>query len=151
MVNRILHKANTHIDQKTTRKRVERVLELVRMFRSIGGMRRERDVVMGSQSDLITAEMPGLYEADPEAYIASVSAEVEEAVSRLELQEQELIRKRYLQKDKKFDFLLFHELNVSERTYRRIKAKAMSKLAYMLRLEVESRSSDAAERVEARG
>ncbi|MNL84537.1 hypothetical protein D3C87_2125360 [compost metagenome] len=66
-----------------------------------------------------------------------ICEEVEQALSRLDEQEQGIIRERYLKRDKTFDYLLFHELNLSERTYHRMKARAIEKLAYMLRLEVK--------------
>ncbi|UKS24889.1 hypothetical protein LOZ80_25210 [Paenibacillus sp. HWE-109] len=199
MMDRIIDIEQADIDQKATRKRVERVLEMVRMYQSIGSMRKDRGVFAGSKpapraadlrslnevdtavdlrslngvdtaadlrslnevdtaadlrslngvdtaADLrslngvdTAAALPSLNELDTAAFLANLCVEVEEVVSRLDEQEQQMIRRRYLQKEKVFDFLLFHELNLSERTYRRVKAKAMSKLAYMMRLEVTSR------------
>ncbi|GGI46005.1 ArpU family transcriptional regulator [Paenibacillus marchantiophytorum] len=151
MMDRIIDIEQADIDQKATRKRVERVLEMVRMYQSIGSMRKDRGVFADFKpapraADLrslnggdTAADLPSLNELDTAAYLANLCVEVEEVVSRLDEQEQEMIRRRYLQKEKVFDFLLFHELNLSERTYRRVKAKAMSKLAYMMRLEVTGR------------
>lgn len=126
MVERILHIEKERIDQKATRKQVEGVLEALRKYKSMGALRRE------------VMEIPAVQKTESEDLLSRLNSECEHALSILEEDEQEIIRKRYLQKDKQFDFLLFHELNMSERTYRRVKAKAIAKLAYMLRLEVES-------------
>ncbi|MDQ0873236.1 ArpU family phage transcriptional regulator [Paenibacillus sp. V4I3] len=136
MVERILHIVQEQIDRRATRKRVEEVLETVRMYRLIGDVRRERGAITGSNQLLKVKERTAVYQADTEEQLVGLCAEVEQALLLLDELEQEMISKRYLQRDKLFDFLLFHELNLSERTYRRVKAKAIAKLAYMLRLEV---------------
>lgn len=136
MVERILHIEQEQIDRRATRKRVEDVLETVRMHRLIGYVRRERGVISGSNQVLKVEEQAAMYQVDTEEQLIGLCAEVEQALLLLDELEQEMISKRYLQRDKLLDFLLFHELNLSERTYRRVKAKAIAKLAYMLRLEV---------------
>ncbi|MCY9670303.1 ArpU family transcriptional regulator [Paenibacillus alginolyticus] len=129
MVGRILHIEQEQIDRRATRKRVEDVLETVRMYRLMGALRRESGAIL-------EMENPTEHKTETEDLMVKLNSECEHALSILEVDEQEIIRKRYLQKDKQFDFMLFHELNMSERTYRRVKAKAIAKLAYMLRLEV---------------
>lgn len=131
MVERILHIEQEHIDRRATRKRVEDVLETVRMYRLMGAVRRESGAILERKN-------PTEHKNETEDLMVKLNSECEHALSILEVDEQEIIRKRYLQKDKQFDFMLFHELNMSERTYRRVKAKAIAKLAYMLRLEVVS-------------
>lgn len=126
MVERILHIEKERIDQKATRKQVEGVLEALRKYKSMGVVRRE------------VVESSAAHMTESEDRLTKLNSECEHALSILEADEEEIIRKRYLQKDKQFDFLLFHELNMSERTYRRVKARAIAKLAYMLRLEVVS-------------
>lgn len=136
MVERILHIEKERIDPKATRKQVEKVLEALRKYRSMGAVRRESGAILGSNQVLKVEEQAAAYQADTEEQLVGLCAEVEQALLLLDEHEQEMIRKRYLQRDKVFDYLLFHELNLSERTYRRMKAKAIAKLAYMLRLEV---------------
>lgn len=126
MMESILSIEKERIDQKATRKQVEGVLEALRKYKSMGAVRRE------------VMERPAAHKAESDDLLTRLDSECEHALSMLEENEQEIIRKRYLHKDKQFDFLLFHELNMSERTYRRVKARAIAKLAYMLRLEVVS-------------
>jgi ArpU family phage transcriptional regulator len=136
MVERILHIEQEQIDRRATRKRVEDVLETVRIYRLIGCLRRESGAISDLNQVFKVKEQAVVYQADTEEQLVGLCAEVEQALLLLDELEQEMISKRYLQRDKLFDFLLFHELNLSERTYRRVKAKAIAKLAYMLRLEV---------------
>lgn len=49
-----------------------------------------------------------------------------------------MIERRYLASETEYDFLLCHELGMSERTYRRFKARVIDKLAFMLSLEVKN-------------
>lgn len=137
MIERLLQIEQEQIDRRATRKRVEAVLKAVRMYRAMGGLRAGKRVVAISNERGKVAEDGALYEVGSDERKRSICDEVEQAISRLDEQEQGIIRARYLKKDKTFDFLLFHELNLSERTYRRMKARAMEKLAYMLQLEVK--------------
>ncbi|NRF90497.1 ArpU family transcriptional regulator [Paenibacillus frigoriresistens] len=136
MVGRILHIEQEQIDRRATRKRVEDVLETVRMYRLMGAVRRKSGAILEMQMNGIEMGSHTVHNTESEDMMIRLNSECEHALSILEVDEQEIIRKRYLQKDKQFDFMLFHELNMSERTYRRVKAKAIAKLAYMLRLEV---------------
>ncbi|NOU87807.1 hypothetical protein GC102_18820 [Paenibacillus sp. LMG 31460] len=138
MVERILHIEKERIDQKATRKQVEKVLEALRIYKSMGAVRRENGAILDMKLNCIEMESPTGHKTESEDLMIRLNSECEHALSILEVDEQEIIRKRYLQKDKQFDFMLFHELNMSERTYRRVKAKAIAKLAYMLRLEIVS-------------
>lgn len=138
MVERILHIEQEQIDRRATRKRVEGVLEALRIYKLLGAVRRENGAILDIKLNCIEMENPSVHKTESEDLMIRLHSECEHALSILEIDEQEIIRKRYLQKDKQFDFMLFHELNMSERTYRRVKAKAIAKLAYMLRLEVVS-------------
>lgn len=132
------------IDRNATRKRVEGVLETARIYRHIGFIRRETKVISGYEPRFHgstnkigkVTEQAAVYNADTEEKLRQLSEELEQALLCLESKEQEIIRKRYLQRECDYDFLLCHEVNLSERTYRRVKARAIEKLAYMLRLEV---------------
>ncbi len=58
------------------------------------------------------------------------------AVDRLGPLEKKIIKKRYLEDDDVVNYAVWPELNLSERKYYRIKARAFYKLALMLKLEV---------------
>jgi ArpU family phage transcriptional regulator len=141
---------NQIIDRDATRKKVEGMLEKVSVYNQIGFVRREirttssyehRFNVHTHAVSKVT-EQTAVYNVDNEERMQQLCEQVEQAVQCLDAKEQEIIRRRYLQRDSDYDCLLCHELNLSERTYRRIKAKAIAKLAFMLRLEVELKQSD---------
>ncbi|CAH1207580.1 hypothetical protein PAECIP111891_03037 [Paenibacillus allorhizoplanae] len=137
MVKRILNIEQEQIDRRATRKRVETVLETLRMYRAMGDLRKGNEAISARNQWFKVAEHTAPYQTGSDEHMRGICQEVEQAISRLDEQEQGIIRERYLKRDKTFDFLLFHELNLSERTYRRMKARAIEKLAYMLRLEVK--------------
>lgn len=134
MLEQMLHIEEEQMDKRATRKMVESLLETVRLYQTLGDVRRDSSRPHAYK----VAEESAAYKvaSASEEQAAFLSAEVEQALSRLDEQEQEIIRRRYLQKEKPLDYLLYYELNMSERTYRRVKARAMEKLAYMLRAEV---------------
>ena len=135
---------NEQIDRQATRKKVEGILETVRVYGQIGFVRKQSSVISGYEpryhgpTNLINkvTERVAVYNVDTEERLTKLCKEVEEAIGCLDDNEQEMIRRRYLKRDKEHDFMLCYKLDMSERTYRRVKAKAMAKLAYMLRLEV---------------
>jgi len=61
---------------------------------------------------------------------------IQKAVNRLNNDERVIIVELYLGKDRKLDKEVYLKLNMSERTYYRVKAKAFYNLAIALRLEV---------------
>ncbi|OCT11002.1 hypothetical protein A8709_04680 [Paenibacillus pectinilyticus] len=137
MAELIFNIEQEQIDRRATRKRVESVLEAVRMYRAMGYLRKENEAISNMNKLFQVSEQAAPYQVGSEQYLLGMCGEVEQAISRLDEQEQEIIRERYLKRDKTFDFLLFHEFHLSERTYRRKKGRAIEKLAYMLRLEVK--------------
>lgn len=134
MLEQVLHIDHDQVDKRATRKKVESLLETVRLYQTLGGVRRDS----GRPYVQKVAEEAAEYSvtSTSEEQVVLLQAEVEQALSRLDEQEEEIIRRRYLQKEKMLDYLLCYEVNMSERTYRRVKARAMEKLAYMLRAEV---------------
>lgn len=58
------------------------------------------------------------------------------AVNRLSNQERKLIIQRYLMENEEFDYQVYANLNISERQYYRVKARAFYKLAFALKIEV---------------
>lgn len=128
MLEQLLPGKQDQMDKRATRKRVESLLETARISQSLSAVRRDN-----SQSAGGIAESFGGYGVRNDELLCS---KVEEALSRLDDQEQAIIRERYMQKAKTYDYLLCYELHMSERTYRRVKARAMEKLVYMLGAEV---------------
>lgn len=141
MAGLIFHIEKEPMDRRATRKRVENVLEAVRVYRTRGSLRRENGDISSRIRRGKVAESAADYHASSDEHMQGVCEEVEQAIVQLDEQEQEIIRERFLKRSKTFDFLLFHELNMSERTYYRVKARAIEKLAYMLRLEVKVQES----------
>lgn len=58
------------------------------------------------------------------------------AVNRLGGKERQIIIKRYMQDDSIYDYEVYNEICMSERTYRRLKSRAFYKLAFALKIEV---------------
>ncbi|MBD0379728.1 ArpU family phage packaging/lysis transcriptional regulator [Paenibacillus sedimenti] len=135
---------NEQIDRKATRKKIEGMLETVRIYGQIGLVRRQTKVISSydpryhGATNLLNkvTERSAIYNVDTEERLNKLCKEVKEAIGCLDEDEQEIIRRRYLKRNKEPDGMLCYELNLSERTYRRVKAKAIAKLAYMLGLEV---------------
>ncbi|MED3469225.1 ArpU family phage packaging/lysis transcriptional regulator, partial [Bacillus thuringiensis] len=50
--------------------------------------------------------------------------------------QRDIIVKRYLEDEDVCDYMVYNEIGMSERTYRRVKVRAFYKLAFALRLEV---------------
>ncbi len=65
-------------------------------------------------------------------YIRRISS----AVNRLAFKERQIIIRRYMTQDDVFDYEVYNELNMSERTYHRHKSKAFYRLAFALGIEV---------------
>lgn len=72
------------------------------------------------------------YERERSEYIKKISM----AVNRLAFKERAIIIRRYMTEDDIFDYQVFNELHMSERTYQRHKSKAFYKLAFALKIEV---------------
>jgi len=127
------------VDRTATRRRVEWILEQVRIFKMRQQVRRLPDGAAASPHKMSgrnqVREEGAIYRTADDR-LSHICEKVDQALACLESAEQELIVRRYLSKDGSYDFLLCHELKLSERTYRRIKSRAIGKLAYMLGLEV---------------
>lgn len=132
------------IDRKATQKNVEQVLETTRIYRQIGFVRREISNTPSYEPRLHgntnktsnqTADC-SIWNVDHEQEVKTLAERVESAVNRLDKKEREIIQKRYLEDVDALDYLLHHEVGVSQRTYERIKSRAFYKLALMLKIEV---------------
>jgi ArpU family phage transcriptional regulator len=61
---------------------------------------------------------------------------VRKGINRLNFKEREMIIKRYLSEEEVFDYILYNEMGMSEKTFYRFKARAFYKLALALKIEV---------------
>ena len=75
-----------------------------------------------------------------EEWLEKMAFRVEQALSRFGnsdwKNQRDIIVKRYLEDEDVCDYMVYNEIGMSERTYRRVKARAFYKLAFALRLEV---------------
>ncbi|BAU28208.1 ArpU family phage transcriptional regulator [Aneurinibacillus soli] len=138
------------IDRKATKKRVEEVLETVRIYRRVGFVRREINNVSNYESQFSSktnkidkpVENCAIWNVEHEGKIVELSNRIEFAVNKLPQRQKEIIEKRYLGEESNFDYLVANEVRLSERTYRREKSRAIYILALMLKLEVLENAGD---------
>ncbi|TPG86865.1 ArpU family transcriptional regulator [Brevibacillus laterosporus] len=132
------------IDRKATQKNVERYLETARIYKQIGFVRREigntpsyeyRENGPTNKTSDPVADV-AMWNVDHEKKIKELAERVDWAVSKLSARQMQIIQKRYLEHEDALDCILYHELNMSKRTYEREKARAFYLLALMLKVEV---------------
>lgn len=132
------------IDREKTKKNVEKVLETTRIYKQIGFVRKEMKKTPIYEQKF---HQPTNRLCDPAGDIASWNVDnenrlkvlverVDNAISRLNSSEREIIQLRYLENEDNYDYIIYHKLGYSERKYYRIKSNAFYKLGYMLRLEI---------------
>lgn len=132
------------LDSDQTRRRVEDYLETVRIYRQIGFVRREAATTACSEPRYHgqtytvskSAENVALWNVSKEEELKRSSDLLDMAMYRLSKDEKEMIRRRYLEAEDVYDYNVANEMNLGDRKYRRVKARAMYKLALALRLEV---------------
>lgn len=140
------------IDRTATQKKLEGVLENVRLYRQFGMMREEMKVTPsyeiryhGPTNDvgkpLEDVAMANIQQSEREEWIKQTSFRIDQFLSRLSngragKDQRNIIIKRYLEDEDVCDYMVYNEIGMSERTYRRIKARVFYKLAFALRLEV---------------
>lgn len=134
------------IDRKATQSRLEEVLENVRIYRQFGMIRNEMKVtasgeiryhgptnVVGKPAEDVALANIGL--SIREERLKRLSFQIDKALSRFSKNQRDIIIKRYLEDEEVFDYMVYNEIGMSERTYRRNKSNAFYKLAFALRLE----------------
>ncbi|MCP1124579.1 ArpU family transcriptional regulator [Bacillus sp. 3103sda1] len=140
------------IDRAATQEKLEGVLESVRIYRQFGMIRREMKVtpsyvvrehgpthaVGNPLEDVVVANMQ---QSEREEWLEKMSFRIDQALSRFGnsqagKNQRDIIIKRYLEDEDVCDYIVYNEIGMSERTYRRVKARAFYKLAFALRLEV---------------
>ncbi|QWI16901.1 ArpU family transcriptional regulator [Bacillus wiedmannii] len=139
------------IDRVATQKKLEGVLESVRLYRQFGMMREEMKVTPsyeiryhGPTNDvgkpLEDVAMANIQQSKRDEWIKQTSFRIDQFLSRLGNgragKDQRNIIKRYLEDEDVCDYMVYNEIGMSERTYRRVKARVFCKLAFALRLEV---------------
>ncbi|KXY48858.1 ArpU family phage packaging/lysis transcriptional regulator [Bacillus sp. FSL M7-1020] len=140
------------IDRSATQKKLEGVLENVRLYRQFGMMREEMKVTPsyeiryhGPTNDvgkpLEDVAMANIQQSKREEWIKKTSVRIDQFLNRLGSgrageDQRNIIIKRYLEDEDVCDYMVYNEIGMSERTYRRVKARVFYKLAFALRLEV---------------
>ncbi len=140
------------IDRAATQKKLEGVLESVRLYRQFGMMREEMKVTPsyeiryhGPTNDvgkpLEDVAMANIQQSKQEEWIKQTSFRIDQFLSRLGKgragkDQRNIIIKRYFEDEDVCDYMVYNEIGMSERTYRRVKARVFYKLAFALRLEV---------------
>ncbi|ENQ3106538.1 phage transcriptional regulator, ArpU family [Bacillus sp. 491mf] len=135
------------IDRKATQVRLEEVLGNVRIYRQFGMIRNEMKVtasgevryhgptnIVGKPAEDVALSNVKLSER--EVRLQRLSFQIDKALSRFSKNQRDIIVKRYLEDEEVFDYMVYNEIGMSERTYRRNKSNAFYKLAFALRLEV---------------
>lgn len=133
------------IDEKETRKAVEAELEKALLYKTIGYDRREATITQnyendGSQRTNVTADQTAsiaIHNVDIDDMRTRHVVRVETAVYRLARKERELIIERYLTDPYVYDYEVYHGImNISAKTYNKIRTRAFYKLAFILKIEV---------------
>ncbi|HDR7449331.1 TPA: ArpU family transcriptional regulator [Bacillus toyonensis] len=140
------------IDRVATQKKLEGVFENVRLYRQFGMMREEMKVTPsyeiryhGPTNDvgkpLEDVAMANIQQSEREEWIKKTSFRIDQFLNRLGNgrageDQRNIIIKRYLEDEDVCDYMVYNEIGMSERTYRRVKARVFYKLAFALRLEV---------------
>ncbi|EJR56727.1 ArpU family transcriptional regulator [Bacillus toyonensis] len=140
------------IDRAATQKKLEGVLENVRLYRQFGMMREEMKVTPsyeiryhGPTNDvgkpLEDVAMANIQQSEREEWIKKMSFRIDQFLNRLGNSnagriQRDIISKRYLEEEDVCDYMIYNEIGMTERTYRRWKSRAFYNLAFALRLEV---------------
>jgi ArpU family phage transcriptional regulator len=134
------------IDEERTAERIEEYLEEIRIYRQIGFVRREIKTTQGYTlrehgSTNVTSDQTAdaaIWNVDKESRIKRNSENLDRALRCLRKRQREVIDKRYLDIEAAddYDYQLSIDMGISDRTFRRIKYKALYTLAFMLDLEV---------------
>ncbi|WP_249710599.1 ArpU family phage packaging/lysis transcriptional regulator [Bacillus cereus] len=135
------------IDRKATQDRLEQILENVRIYRQFGMIRNEMKVTascevryhgptnrVGKPAENVA--LANVVMSEREEKLQRVSFQIDKVLSRFSRNQRDIIVKRYLEDEEVFDYMVYNEIGMSERTHRRNKVNAFYKLAFALRLEV---------------
>ncbi|MEC2714676.1 ArpU family phage packaging/lysis transcriptional regulator [Bacillus cereus] len=135
------------INRKATQVRLEEIFETVRIYRQFGMIRNEMKVTASCEvryhgptnivgKPVENAALANVAMNEREVKLKHLSVQIDKALSRFSKIQRDIIVKRYLEDEEVFDYMVYNEIGMSERTYRRNKSNAFYKLAFALRLEV---------------
>ncbi|PEP48957.1 MULTISPECIES: ArpU family phage packaging/lysis transcriptional regulator [Bacillus] len=140
------------IDRTATQEKLEEILEEVRIYRQFGMIRQEMKVTPSYEvryhgptnvvgNPLEDVALANVQQSKREKWLENMSFRIDQALirfgnSRAGQNQRDIIKKRYLEEDDMCDYMVYNEIGMSERTYRRWKSKAFYNLAFALRLEV---------------
>ncbi|MEH7458503.1 ArpU family phage packaging/lysis transcriptional regulator [Bacillus sp. JJ1127] len=140
------------IDRAATQEKLEGVLESVRIYRQFGMIRKEMKVTPSYEvrehgpthavgKPLEDVAIVNVQQSEREEWLEKMSFRIGQALNRFGngiagRNQRDIIIKRYLEDEDVCDYMVYNEMGMSERTYRRVKARAFYKLAFALRLEV---------------
>ncbi|WP_243523696.1 ArpU family phage packaging/lysis transcriptional regulator [Bacillus pseudomycoides] len=140
------------IDRAATQEKLEGVLESVRIYRQFGMIRKEMKVTPSYEvryhgythdvgKPLEDVAIANVQQSEREEWLEKISFRIDQALNRFGngmagKNQRDIIIKRYLEDEDVCDYMVYNEMGMSERTYRRVKARAFYKLAFALRLEV---------------
>ncbi|OUB75295.1 ArpU family phage packaging/lysis transcriptional regulator [Bacillus thuringiensis] len=140
------------IDRIATQEKLEGVLESVRIYRQFGMIRKEMKVTPSYEvrehgpthsaaKPLEDVAIANLQRCEREEWLELISFRIDQFLNRLgngsagRIQ-RDIISKRYLEEEDVCDYMIYNEIGMAERTYRRWKSRAFYNLAFALRLEV---------------
>lgn len=140
------------INRPATQSKLESLLEEIRIYKQFGMVREEMKVtpsyevryhgptnMVGNPLEKVALE--NIKRSEREEYLKNMSFRVDQFLSRLgngragKIQ-RDIINKRYLEEEDVCDYMVYNEVGMAERTYRRWKSRAFYNLAFALRLEV---------------
>ncbi|MEC1723924.1 ArpU family phage packaging/lysis transcriptional regulator [Schinkia azotoformans] len=136
------------IDRDKTKKAVKAALEKYRFY-LLTIPEDKLPKITASYSLVPPANTNTFHSSTEEAAVRNIDCELERdryinwlirGVNRLNEMERKIIYKRYLNEDEMYDYEIYNELGMSERKYYRIKARVYYKLAFLLRIEVYTKS-----------
>lgn len=140
------------IDRAATQSKLERFLEEIRIYKQFGMVREEMKVTPSYEgryhgptntigNPLEDVALENIKRSEREEYLKDMSFRIDQFLSRLgngragRIQ-RDIINKRYLEEEDVCDYMVYNEIGMAERTYRRWKSRAFYNLAFALRLEV---------------
>ncbi|WP_144501814.1 ArpU family phage packaging/lysis transcriptional regulator [Bacillus thuringiensis] len=140
------------IDRAATQSRLERMLEEIRIYKQFGMVREEMKVTPSYEvryhgptnmvgNPLEDVALENIKRSEREQYLKDMSFRIDQFLSRLGNSragkiQRDIINKRYLEEEDVCDYMVYNEVGMAERTYRRWKSRAFYNLAFALRLEV---------------
>lgn len=140
------------IDRAATQEKLESLLEEVRIYRQFGTIREEMKVTPSYEvryhgptnvvgNPLEDTALENIKRSEREQYHKNMSFRINQFLSllgngRAGKIQGDIINKRYLEEDDVCDYMIYNEIGMAERTYRRWKSRVFYNLAFALRLEV---------------